>query len=100
MWILIILILIFIKHRFFWRSRYLKNEISGVSCPVCIVQSTEDRIVDPASATIAYDLVSTEDKEIHMIEAARHGILNENIGGTQDLLIDYVSRIAAREEVI
>jgi len=78
----------------------LKNEISGVSCPVCIVQSTEDRVVDPASATIAYDLVSTEDKEIHMIEAARHGILNEDIGGTQDLLIDYVSRIAAREEVI
>ena len=27
MWVLIILILIFIKHRFFWRSRYLKNEI-------------------------------------------------------------------------
>jgi hypothetical protein len=35
-----------------------------------------------------------------MIEAVRHGILNEDIGGTQDLLIDYVSRIASREEVI
>ncbi|MFT4561374.1 MAG: esterase/lipase [Gammaproteobacteria bacterium] len=71
----------------------LKNELEQVSCPVCIVQSTEDTVVDPVSATIAFKLVNTEEKEIHMIESARHGILNENIGGTHELLIDFLRRI-------
>ncbi|MDA0820966.1 MAG: alpha/beta fold hydrolase [Proteobacteria bacterium] len=70
----------------------LKSELAQVSCPVCIVQSTGDKVVDPTSATIAFDLVSTKDKELHMIESIRHGILNENIGGTQELLIDYLRR--------
>ncbi|MFT4580735.1 MAG: esterase/lipase [Gammaproteobacteria bacterium] len=72
----------------------LKSELTQVSCPVCIVQSTEDKVVDPISATIAFDLVRTEVKELHMIESVRHGILNENIGGTQELLIDYLGRIS------
>jgi esterase/lipase len=77
----------------------LKGEIDGVSCPVCIVQATQDMVVDPISATIAYELVNTDDKEIHMVEAARHGILNEDIGGTHNLLLDYIERIAGREIV-
>jgi hypothetical protein len=34
-----------------------------------------------------------------MVEAARHGILNEDIGGTHNLLLDYIERIAGREIV-
>lgn len=73
---------------------HLKSELGKVSCPVCIVQSTGDRVVNPSSATIAYDLVQTRDKEIHWIESTRHGILNEDIGGTHALLLDFVDRVA------
>ena len=75
---------------------HLKEELGAVTCPVCIVQSAEDRVVDPHSATIAYDLLQTQDKEIHWIESERHGILNEDIGGTHTVLLDFVERVAAR----
>jgi esterase/lipase/1-acyl-sn-glycerol-3-phosphate acyltransferase len=74
----------------------MKAELERVSCPVCIVQSTGDRVVDPSSATIAYDLVQSQYKEIHWVESERHGILNEDIGGTHALLLDFVERVAAR----
>ena len=75
---------------------HLKEELGAVTCPVCIIQSTEDRVVDPSSATIAYDLLQAEDKEIHWIESKRHGILYEDIGGTQAVLLDFVERIVSR----
>jgi len=78
----------------------LKEEIAQVTCPVCLVQSAEDRVVDPSSATIAYDLLQTEDKEIHWIESERHGIVNEDIGGTHALLVDFVERVATRRTAI
>jgi len=74
----------------------LETEIKHVSCPVCLVQATDDRVVDPASATLAYDLVQVKEKEIHWIESTRHGILSEDIGGTHALLLDFVARVAAR----
>jgi esterase/lipase len=75
---------------------YLKDQLEHVSCPTCIIQSATDRVVDPVSATIAFDLVGSPDKEIHWIESERHGILNEDIGGTHSLLLDFIERAAAR----
>lgn len=71
----------------------LKNELGEISCPVCVVQSVEDHVVDPSSATITYDLLRSGDKEIHWIESERHGIVNEDVGGTHDLLVDFVQRV-------
>lgn len=75
---------------------HLKDQLKQVSCPVCIIQSTADRVVDPVSATIAYDLVGSQDKEIHWVESERHGILNEDIGGTHALLLDFIKRAATQ----
>ena len=73
----------------------LQEELAKVAMPTCIVQATGDKVVDPESATIAYDLLATSDKELHWIESTRHGILNEDIGGTQALLMEFVARAAA-----
>ena len=75
---------------------HLKKQLEHVSCPVCIIQSAADRVVDPVSATIALDLMGSSDKEIHWIESERHGILNEDIGGTHTLLLEFIERTAAR----
>ncbi len=74
----------------------LKTDLKDVTCPVCIVQGTEDRVVDPVSAKIAYERVGTNDKVIHWIESKRHGILNEDIGGIHALLLDFIGRRAGR----
>jgi esterase/lipase/1-acyl-sn-glycerol-3-phosphate acyltransferase len=70
----------------------LKSELSQVSSPVCIVQSAGDKVVDPVSATLAYETVSSDNKEIHIVESERHGILNEDIGGTQRVVLAFVER--------
>jgi esterase/lipase len=75
----------------------LKRELRNVSCPVCIVQSDQDTVVDPVSATIVYDLVQSKDKKVHLTESTRHGIVNEDIGGTQALLLDFVESMADQE---
>ena len=76
----------------------LKAELHDIECPVSIVQSSGDRVVDPVSATMIYDALAIETKEIHWIESERHGILNENIGGTHDILIDFVNRMSTDED--
>lgn len=75
----------------------LKSEIKAIECQVCLVQSSADRVVDPASATMAYDMIQVEEKSIHWIESERHGILNENIGGTHECLLEFVATIASKD---
>jgi esterase/lipase len=74
---------------------HLKDKLGSVRCPVTIVQATEDRVVDPTSATIAHDLIASEDKSIIWIDSKRHGLMNENIGNTNEKLLAFVERIAA-----
>lgn len=74
----------------------LKTDLKDVTCPVCIVQGTEDRVVDPVSAKIAYEGVGTNDKILQWIESRRHGILNEDIGGIHALLLDFIGKRAGR----
>ncbi len=74
----------------------LKEDLEYVTCPVSIVQGAEDQVVDPVSATIAYERIGTKDKELHWVSSERHGILNENIGGTHGLLLDFIAKTAKR----
>lgn len=74
----------------------LKSELPKVRCPVSIVQSAADHVVDPVSATLAYDLLTTEHKQIHWVESERHGIVNEAIGNTHEVLLKFVADAATR----
>ncbi len=67
--------------------------LDAIESPVCVIQSTDDHVVDPKSATIAYENVSSTQKELHWVESARHGILNEDIGETHQLVMDFLSRL-------
>jgi len=80
----------------------LKDELSRLQCPVSIIQSAADHVVDPASATIAYDRLCTEEKEIHWVESERHGILNEDVGHTHEILLNFVNNAAteSREQQV
>jgi hypothetical protein len=61
---------------------------------VTIIQGTDDPIVDPASARLIHDRIGSKEKALHMIPSQRHGILHEDIAGTQQLVFSVVSTLA------
>ena len=65
----------------------LEKGLPGIDCPVHLVQGDRDPVVVPESVyRIAEGLERTE-PVVRMVEAARHGIVNEDLGGTQDYTV-------------
>lgn len=73
------------------------EHLDRVSCPVTIVQGDNDRIVDPKSAEAILAGLGTASKRLHMISTERHGILNDNVGGAQDIVVSFVEALADPE---
>jgi esterase/lipase len=71
----------------------LKSLLDKIHVPTCIVQATDDHVVDPKSANIAYDRIPHPVKELHWIESDRHGILNEDVGNTHQVVISFLERL-------
>jgi len=69
------------------------HRLADVICPVMIIHATEDKIIDPKSAHIILKKIASTDTSLHLITSPRHGILNENIGGTQDLTTSFLKSI-------
>jgi carboxylesterase len=55
-------------------QKVAKKRLSAVSIPTIVLHGTEDKTIDPISGQIAYDNISSEEKELHMIEGAEHVI--------------------------
>lgn len=52
----------------------VRNVMHKVSVPALIMQGTDDKTISPKNARIVYDGISSEIKEIHMIEGGEHVI--------------------------
>ena len=65
----------------------LEHRLPDVICPVMIVQGSQDPVVDPASAQVIEAGVGATDKSLHIIQSDRHGILQDNIGDVQELIM-------------
>lgn len=74
----------------------LRDALPKVRCPVLLIQALQDHVVDPASGDQAYELLGTADKHLHWVESARHGILNEDVGDTQQRILDFLAVQDAR----
>lgn len=74
--------------------RYLvqsvKKRIQYITCPVTILQATEDPVVNPKAANVLFKALNIKEKVVHMIDTASHGIIYDNIGETHKLLIQFV----------
>ena len=65
----------------------LEKGLPGIDCPVHLVQADRDPVVVPESVRrIAEGLERTE-PVVRMVEAARHGIVAEDLGGAQDYIV-------------
>jgi Esterase/lipase len=67
--------------------------LPDVHCPVILIQSTEDPVVDPKSAEIVHDKLGSQQKSLAMIPAQRHGILYEDIGNTHGTIISFLTAL-------
>ncbi|MGH6907516.1 MAG: alpha/beta hydrolase, partial [Aestuariivirga sp.] len=72
----------------------LGRRLPQVVCPVTIIQGTDDPIVDPAGARLIHDRIGSAEKSLHMIASQRHGILHEDIAGTQALVVSLLGSLA------
>lgn len=77
----------------------VKQRLSRVHVPVLIVQGDNDPVVHPDSAKRIHDALPGTDKSLQWVTARRHGILNENIGGSQALVTTFVQQCEADAEV-
>ena len=55
-------------------QKMVKNRLKSVSIPTIIVQGTADKTIDPEGAQVIYEAISSDTKELHMIEGAEHVI--------------------------
>ena len=71
----------------------MNRRLKEVTCPALIIQGDADTVVDPHSADLIERKLASPDKTLHMVASDRHGILNENIGGAQDLVLAFLERL-------
>ncbi len=79
-------------------TSHLKRLLGEIDAPTCIVQADGDRVVDPQSATIVYEKIRSSVKELHWIEADRHGILNEATGNTHAVIMSFLDRLCGDDQ--
>ncbi len=68
----------------------LKRRLGDVQCPATILQGTGDQVVNPKSGERIRDRLGSGQKTLHMVASDRHGILNEDIGGSQELVAGFI----------
>ncbi len=67
-----------------------QDRLDRVRCPVLLIQGSEDPTVDPESAEILYRGLPGKDKALVLIPSDRHGILLEDVGGTQERVLRFL----------
>ncbi|MDJ0957527.1 MAG: alpha/beta fold hydrolase [Arenicellales bacterium] len=78
----------------------LQSHLKDVRCPVLLLQGNGDPVVSPNSAELLYDGLEQANRTLKVIEAKRHGILSENIGGTQQIIVDFIAGGTTREKTL
>jgi len=63
--------------------------------PVLILHGDQDPVVSIKSAPNVMDKLGSKNKQLKLISSNRHGILMENIGGTWDIISDFMNSCLA-----
>ena len=61
-------------HEFFKLMKETRKQLNQVTIPTLVIQAGSDKTIDPASGKIVYDGISSQNKELHIIEGAEHVI--------------------------
>jgi esterase/lipase len=75
----------------------LEERLPDVKCPVTLIQGTDDPIVDPEGAELIHKKLRTSQKKLFTVPSTRHGILYENIGDTQEMVISFLATLSSSD---
>lgn len=78
----------------------MQGRLEHIECPVVLFQATMDPVVDPKSADIIFSKLTTKKKWLYKIPAKRHGIVTENIDGTQEKIIKTLNSVLQETETV
>ena len=71
----------------------LERALGDVRCPVALVQSTGDPVVDPASVDRLASLMEGAELTITRVASDRHGILYEDVGETRAAVLAFLDSL-------
>lgn len=61
-------------HELFKLQKRVRKRLVNITLPTLIIQGTDDKTINPVNGKIAYETISSEIKELQMIEGAEHVI--------------------------
>lgn len=73
----------------------LEERLPDIQCPVTLIQGTDDPVVEPKSAELVHKKLGMSQKNLIMVSSTRHGILYEDIGDTQQMIISFLSSLSS-----
>ena len=68
-------------------AEMLHQKLPDITCPVTIIHGSNDPIVNSESARIIHDRIGSPDKQLHIVNSDRHGVLHDDIDNTQAIVI-------------
>ena len=71
----------------------VSSRLSDVTCPVCLVQSNDDVVVEPQSVDLLRKGLVRTSVEVTVVPSQRHGILYEDIGATRPAVFRFLERM-------
>ncbi len=81
-------------HEAYRITKDIQHYISRVDVPVCVIQGTADKTINPESVYLAFDKFGSTDKELHRIENAPHVIpCHPSRDEAYSLILDFIKRI-------
>jgi len=78
----------------------LKTHLAGVACPVTLIQADEDPVVVPEGIEEIVDRLTQAQLTLEMVEANRHGIVNEDVGETRAIITASLDAWSRREDAV
>jgi carboxylesterase len=61
-------------HELFKLQKHARENLGKITIPSLVIQGTNDRTINPRNGEIAFEGISSKEKELHMIEDAEHVI--------------------------
>jgi len=71
----------------------LVPRLPDINCPSRVIQGSDDPVVDAKSAELIRNGVTRARSELLTVPSKRHGIVYENIGGTQAAILEFVESL-------
>lgn len=78
----------------------LESRLADIHCPALIVQGDKDPVVDPKSANIIHKKLGADYKTLLLIESDRHGILMDDVGGTQQQVVEFLNTCISEDSAM